>query len=127
MRIVSEGRLLKFDGTEWRVDTDENGLPYNDVCTFFEDRDDNFWIGTRSELSRFDGIHWKQYPFKWVTSLTQDREGTVWANASISMVSIQDTTVTIYSEEDGLPASECKAIIPDPVCGVWTIHKAVVS
>ncbi|WP_275097276.1 ligand-binding sensor domain-containing protein [Sedimenticola hydrogenitrophicus] len=49
------GGLSRFDGTEWKTYTREDGLPSNHIFMLGHERNGRIWVGTSNGLARWDG------------------------------------------------------------------------
>src|SRR3990172_12543118 len=62
----------------------EDGLPFVDVSTIFQDSKGNLWSGGYGGLSKFDGNSFSNYSPKngllnhAVTCITEDKQGNLW-------------------------------------------------
>lgn len=71
-------RFAKGKATRFTV---AEGLRNNGIQAFYEDRNQNLWIGTTSGLSRWDGAHFKNYyledglSYGWVRTIAEDHNG----------------------------------------------------
>jgi hypothetical protein len=70
---MANGKATRFTTTE--------GLRNNGIQAFYEDRNQNLWIGTTSGLSRWDGSHFQNYyldqglSYGWVRAIAEDHNG----------------------------------------------------
>jgi signal transduction histidine kinase/ligand-binding sensor domain-containing protein len=80
----TEFGLVRFDGVRrvaWQPPAGQH-LPDKGAYSFLVTRDGTLWIGTFNGLATWDGARLTRYPEldgKFVTSMLEDREGTVWA------------------------------------------------
>ena len=78
------GGVARFDGTEWRNYTKQDGLAGNLVYSIAQSEDGVFWFGTNRGLSRFDGDSWRNFthadglPSENIYALAIDGEGRLW-------------------------------------------------
>ncbi|MCK4745463.1 MAG: hypothetical protein KAT15_00430, partial [Bacteroidales bacterium] len=77
--ITAFGQQLYFD--QWSV---ADGLAQSTVFKIIQDRNDNFWLGTRVGVSRFDGVRFTNFSVadgladNGVRSICEDRSGNIW-------------------------------------------------
>ena len=111
--LGSEFGLFRFDGLHavpWQPPAGQQ-LPQKPYALLVS-RDDTLWIGTFAGLSSWDGRKLTQYPeigHRFVTSLLEDREGTVWAGIQYEtpgtpkgqVCAIRNGTVQCYLNDGG--------------------------
>src|ERR1035437_7975652 len=77
----------------------EQGLPFVQVYTIFQDSKGNLWSGGYGGLSRFDGKSFTNYSPKnglanhWVTSIAEDNEGNIWIGTISGLSKFDGTTL----------------------------------
>ncbi len=82
--FATEFGLVRFDGVRrvsWQPPAGQH-LPDRNAYSLLVTRDGTLWIGTFNGLASWDGARLTSYPEidgKFVTSILEDREGTVWA------------------------------------------------
>ena len=97
----------------WETLTSEHGLSQNTVYAIQQDSDGFMWFGTRLGLNRFDGEKFRIFsldpsdstslPGLRVTTLFEDREGTLWVgtkDAGLARYNKQLENFTNYSSND---------------------------
>lgn len=73
-----------LDGSDWRLFTSADGLPYDDFTTMAAGEAGVVWLGTRRGAIRFDGRHWEYrqgprwLPHDEVRSIAVEPDGTAW-------------------------------------------------
>ena len=86
--LCMPGITVKGQRYPWREYTVSNGLPQTQARNLFEDSSGFIWILTRSGISRFDGLEFKNYfrkdglPANLVHWILEDHEGKIWALTS---------------------------------------------
>ena len=89
------------------------------------DPDDNFWVGTREGLSKFDGENWTIYTTEdglighTVTDIVFDEEHNVYVATSSGISIFNGETWTSYTYDDGLPDSHIATIALDHDKNIW--------
>ncbi len=87
--LGTEFGLFRFDcvrGIPWQPPAGQH-LPDQNINTLLAARDGTLWIGTFAGLASWNGSKLTRYPEldrKFVKSLFEDREGTVWSGALFS-------------------------------------------
>ena len=106
--------------------TKEDGLPDDDVRAVLEDRDGNVWVGTTHGLSRMrDGV-WSP-PLRKATgfmddqalALHEDDEGGIWVGGRACVARLRDTSITLFTAQEGLRVDAISQVIPSRAGGVW--------
>ncbi|GAB3891616.1 hypothetical protein GCM10028803_03610 [Larkinella knui] len=108
------------------------GLSYNVVNSFLQDRDGQLWIGTYGGLDRFDGSHFttfksdRQNPDKTLSNnivhdLCQDSTGNIWAatNNGISRYDRQTGQFVNIRTAEGIALGKCLNILCDRQGRIW--------
>lgn len=82
------GGVLYFDGLDWTIFTDADGLANNVIWDITADADENIWLATGNGISVYNGVSWQSYTTadglagNEVRALKFDSEGTLWAATS---------------------------------------------
>ncbi|MCA9426769.1 MAG: hypothetical protein KC994_16935, partial [Candidatus Omnitrophica bacterium] len=95
-----------FDGTQWKIFTGEEGLPY-DHFTCAEARDGKVWFGTEWGAVYFNGDEWsyragdRWLPDDHVNDLSIAPDGTVWiaTPGGVSKIQTEDKTLAEKAKE----------------------------
>jgi ligand-binding sensor domain-containing protein len=111
---------------------EQQGLSYNVVNSFLQDRDGQLWIGTYGGLDRFDGSHFttfkidRQNPDKTlgnniVHDLCQDNDGNIWAatNNGISRYDRRTGRFFNVRKVEGFTLGKCLNILCDRQGRIW--------
>ncbi len=99
----------------------QEGLPQNTVPAIAQTRDGYLWLGTQSELVRFDGIRFVIVDDqRGVTNLVSDRaDGLWWASTGGGLIRrIGDRNFT-WTSRDGLPSDFVQEIFQDREGSIW--------
>ena len=109
--LGTEFGLLRFDGVRsvpWQPPAGEH-LPGNDIQGLLAARDGRLWIGSNHGLSSWkDGklTHYPELAGQIVSTLLEDREGTVWAGGSATptgrLCAIRSGSTQCYGEDGSL-------------------------
>ncbi len=108
--------------------TSADGLAGNGVNAIVQDRQGNFWFGTDSGLSRFDGTTWVNYRQgsgshdligKRVLTLYVDRLGVLWVGIDQGLIRIEGENWQRFTKADGLAGDKVYAILEDPQGILW--------
>ena len=124
--------VSRYDGHTWETFSTEDGLAENSVIAILEDRDGNFWFGTRAGVTVYDGQTWKTLTTKdgladnRIEAIFQDHQGDLWFGAFGGGVSRltrsaelgEDVWIT-YSTEDGLADNRVFSICQDREGHLW--------
>ena len=57
----SESGVLEYDGDNWKVFTNSNGLPNTNVKTIALSESGEIWAGTQLGIGVYDGSSWRKY------------------------------------------------------------------
>ncbi len=113
----------------WTIyNTDNSGLPYNNVFCTLSDEQGNLWIGTDYGLGYFDGQNWTTYrtdnsdlPHNSVRSLLLDEHGDLWVGTFIGgLAKFDSTNWTIYDiTNSGLEDNYIRTLAMDADTVLW--------
>ncbi|GAB3918140.1 ligand-binding sensor domain-containing protein [Larkinella terrae] len=111
---------------------EQQGLSYNVVNTFLQDRDGQLWVGTYGGLDRFDGSHFttfkadRQNPDKTLVNnivhdLCQDNNGNIWAATNNGITRYDRKTGQFFNirTAEGINLGQCLNIICDREGRIW--------
>ena len=164
--FITSDTVLRYDDSEWRIFTIENGLPVESLTALTIDNNNNLWIGTQKQgIISFDGNVWTLYnklkpdvvdldvdsngriwigdyhgtvysydgkewssdqiiSKQWfLYSLDVDKDGVLWAVSNKGIYRVDNSVITIYTEDDGLVSTFNKIVKVDDRDGytVWVI------
>jgi signal transduction histidine kinase/ligand-binding sensor domain-containing protein len=118
--------IERFDGTNLTRFTTNEGLSFNNVYCFAQDRDGAVWAGTeqglnrieRNRVTRFGATDGLGHPF--VSALCVDSRGTLWAGTLGGGLSAWSGTrfVTLTTRE-GLPHDTVEQLLEDDFGHLW--------
>jgi ligand-binding sensor domain-containing protein/signal transduction histidine kinase len=138
--IGTQAGLDRFDRSSnkfihYYANNDSDGVTHDQVVTFFEDANANFWVGTFNKgLYRLD---WKtnQYTFyqndphnpgslssNSIMKITRDSAGNIWiatAGGGLNKYLPATNSFKVYTEKDGLPNSVVYSAVQDGAGDLW--------
>ncbi|MBA3705918.1 MAG: histidine kinase, partial [Bacteroidetes bacterium] len=103
----------------------EDGLPFINVSTIFQDSKGNLWSGGYGGLSKFDGISFTNYTPKEgllnhsVTSISEDNQGNLWIGTINGINKFDGKIVASYTTKNGLISNSITASIKDSKGDLW--------
>lgn len=120
--------VLDLNAQNWDFFTPTNtGLPSDYVFSVATDSTGNMWFGTRSGLSKFDGITWTNYntlnsglPSDIIYSVTIDKFGNKWLGTTGGVVKYNGADWIVYNKSNsGLPCDTISTIAIDHLNNKW--------
>ena len=115
----------------WRTD---DGLPQNAVTSVVQTKDGYVWVGTYGGLARFDGVHFRVFNSGntpalrsgRVTSLFEDRAGTLWIGSEIGELTTYDpiSHFRAVAISSGFGRRKIIGIRPDEAGDIWLADAA---
>jgi ligand-binding sensor domain-containing protein len=118
--------VTSFDGKDWRLFSDNDGLAKGGVTVIYEDNTSNLWFGTDyGNVCRFDGTKWQTLkegefwpgqavPRPCVEDIKQDNAGNIWVSAYKGGISRYDgANWQTYTTNDGLASNNAYTIFMD--------------
>jgi len=97
----------------------DEGLPFVQVFTIYQDAQGYLWTGGYGGLSKFEGFQFTNYsplsglPNHWVTSLTEYENGSLWVGTIEGLAKLENNVFTTYTANDGLPSDQITCLIRD--------------
>jgi len=138
--IGSNAGLDRFDRLSgaffhYRSTNDIDQVTQDQVVTFYEDGNSNFWVGTFNKgLYRIDWKTNRYYYYQYnsqlsgslsnnsVMDITQDRDGNIWvatAGGGLDKYLPATDSFKIYTEADGLPNAVLYSVVEDASGSLW--------
>lgn len=88
----------------------------DDIATFFEDKNNTIWIGTKAKgLFKLEGKSFKNIPLSGIKgnisnihSILEDHDNNLWISSNDGIIKYDITTnkISVYNEKDGLVGNE---------------------
>ena len=103
----------------------DDGLPFIQVATIYQDNAGNLWTGGYGGLSKFDGHKFTNYSPKnglshhTVTNIMQDTSGNIWVSTINGLNKFDGKKFTIYTVDDGLPDNSITDLLTDAYGNLW--------
>lgn len=103
----------------------EDGLPFINVSTIFQDSKGNLWSGGYGGLSKFDGISFTNFAPKdgllnhFVTCVSEDNEGNLWIGTISGINKYDSKTFTGYTTKNGLINNAVTSSLKDSKGNIW--------
>lgn len=103
----------------------EQGLPFVQVYTIFQDRKGNLWSGGYGGLSKFDGKTFTNYSPKnglgnhWVTSIAEDKEGNIWVGTISGVSKLEGKNFVTFTKKHGLVGEHINSLTTDRNGNLW--------
>lgn len=97
----------------------EQGLPFVQVFTIYQDAQGYLWTGGYGGLSKFDGLQFRNYsplnglPNHWVTSIAEHENGALWIGTIEGLARLKNEVFTTYTTNDGLPSDYINCLLRD--------------
>ncbi len=119
---ISSSRAQTFNFRNYSVD---DGLPFVQVYTIFQDSKGYLWSGGYGGLSRFDGKTFTNFsprsglPNYWVTSITEDSRGDLWVGTIKGASRYKDGAFENFTVKDGLPDNFVNCLLHDERDVLW--------
>ncbi|HLC82351.1 MAG TPA: two-component regulator propeller domain-containing protein [Bacteroidia bacterium] len=103
----------------------EDGLPFINVSTIFQDSKGNLWSGGYGGLSKFDGIAFTNFATKdgllnhFVTTISEDNEGNLWIGTISGINKYDSKTFSGYTTKNGLINNSVTSSLKDSKGNIW--------
>lgn len=97
----------------------DDGMPFVQVFTMYQDHNGYLWMGAYGGLSRFNGLSFQNYsplsglPNHWVNAITEYENNTLWIGTIEGLATLKDEVFTTYTEKDGLPSNYISCLLRD--------------
>ncbi len=131
--VATWSGLIRYDGRTSKiflVGDGPNDLKSNKITSVEESIDGDLWVGTRArglflyDKSRDEFVSYMEKyaqlrPFKNVWDIELDKAGNPWLATEKGLVKVQDSTVTVYTKNDGLSFDFITSIYSDSKDRFW--------
>ncbi|MFL5764620.1 MAG: two-component regulator propeller domain-containing protein [Bacteroidia bacterium] len=103
----------------------EDGLPFINVSTVFQDSKGNLWSGGYGGLSKFDGISFTNFSPNegllnhLVTTINEDSLGNLWIGTISGINKYDGKTFTSFTEKNGLISNAVTTSLRDKKGDLW--------
>ena len=132
------GGVAVFNGVDFKMVTEEDGLVSDNTTALLKDKDGNIWVGTSNGVSVFDDTmkwmtnHTRMYTMPQpdtlnpVEDLAMDSEGNIWSGIYVDylvtvggVAKFDGNAWTDYDEEEGVVGPTIRAITVDEKDNIW--------
>ena len=132
------GGVAVFNGVDFKMVTEEDGLVSDNTTALLKDKDGNIWVGTSDGVSVFDDTmkwmtnHTRMYTMPQpdtlnpVEDLAMDSEGNIWSGIYVDylvtvggVAKFDGNAWTDYDEEEGVVGPTIRAITVDEKDNIW--------
>ncbi len=103
----------------------EDGLPFVNVSTIYQDSKGNLWSGGYGGLSKFDGISFTNYTPKngllnhSVTCITEDNAKNLWIGTISGLNKFDGANFVGYTTKNGLISNVITSVLKDKKGNLW--------
>lgn len=103
----------------------DDGLPFVQVYTVFQDNKGHLWLGGYGGLSRFDGKLFNNFsprsglPSYWVTSIAEDSRNDLWVGTIKGVSRYRDGHFENFYAKDGLADDQVNCLLRDERDVLW--------
>jgi len=121
--------ISMFAQGDWTIyNTDNSGLPYDDVYSTTSDQQGGIWVGTAYGLGYFDGENWMTFrtdnsglPDNSIRALLLDKNGHLWIGTFLGgLVKYDGTNWTVYNiSNSGLEDNFIRILVMDNEDILW--------
>ncbi len=124
-----------FADDAWTHFAEEDGLPEDDIHSFWQGSDGTIWAGTLGGLAAYDEQSgtWTTVaglPGNQARGISEDAQGHIWVatSAGIAMLYANRTVAFTYTTDDGLTDEQVDHISIDVDSGdIWAVTRDIVS
>lgn len=124
--LAPDRRISQYAHTAWRI---QDGYFSGTPQTITQTKDGYLWIGTQSELVRFDGVRFvawtapngKQLPSSFIHSLLGASDGSLWIGTSRGLAHWTNGDLVVYSATSDF----IEAVLQDSKGVVWITRSRV--
>ena len=93
--VATDRGIMRFDGTNWKIYTTADGLTYNYVAGFSQDKTGNIWAyGFYSGLNLFEGNSWQSFlKDDRIDDISNDNNGNMWLATDHGVIKYDGNTL----------------------------------
>ncbi len=97
----------------------DQGLPFVQVFTIYQDSKGYLWTGGYGGLSKFDGFSFQNYsplnglPNHWVNAICEHDNNVLWVGTIEGLAKLENEVFTTYTTKNGLPSDEINCLLRD--------------
>jgi ligand-binding sensor domain-containing protein len=97
----------------------EQGLPFIQVFTIYQDENGFLWSGGYGGLSRYDGFEFRNYsplnglPNHYVNAIAGGEDRSMWVGTIEGLAQLKNDVFTTYTKADGLPSDHINCLLRD--------------
>ncbi|MEM8907557.1 MAG: two-component regulator propeller domain-containing protein, partial [Bacteroidota bacterium] len=102
------GGLSRYDGQQFQIFTERDGLSSIYIAALYEDEEHNIWIGSNRGLSRYDGQQFQHFtptnsaPIN-VQCIAQDAQGQLWVGTTEGLFRMGEQGLLNWATQSALP------------------------
>ncbi len=135
--MATEKGLIMFDGNEYLILSEEDGLINNDLYSVKIDLDGNIWCGSSEGLSIFNGKEFRNFTeFEGLSNnfcndICFDSKGVAWIATDLGVTAAifdkNNLSTRNYSTKDGLASNSIFSVVSDHSDNIWLGHNVGVD
>jgi ligand-binding sensor domain-containing protein len=117
--------VSRFDGQEWRIFTEEDGLVSNSIHDIAVSENNAVWVATPKGVSQYDGTQWKTITTAdglmsdMVYTLLMDSNNTPWFGTNAGLSHLDGVIWSHFSPEDGLGGRLIRCLLEGSDGSLW--------
>ncbi len=123
--------MISFSQGNWETFTKDSdpSTPRGTVNVTFEDKQNNFWVGTNLGLFMYNGSNWERFKKKdglkgvTVTKFVQDSKGTIWIGTNRGLSTYEDGKLTAKKQKVKLSLKLKEMANTFPITYISTIYE----
>lgn len=121
------GGVARFNGSEFKVFTTNDGLVNNFASSLFQDSKNNVWIGTSNGVSQYNGIRFRNFflegtSFPVTVSSIAERGSNLFLGTSNGVYERRNKKFVNITNELELPGSSVTDVFFDKFNVLWVTH-----
>ncbi len=135
---VSDGGLLKFDGSGWKTYRTDETIPSNLINGVATDSRGALWFSASYGFAKYDGTKWETYHIpaglttfygvSGITNIAIDSRDVIWlSNFLDGVIRYDGVSWKKYDVADGLISHNVWNVLPDNRGNVWAVTEKGIS